>query len=156
VQITPDGRYVVFTSYSSTLKTQDADVFVRDRLLHTTERVSTGITAPADKPLCFAQYGHISDNGQLVAFGERCESSDGASRHDDLVGTYLHDRTNNATIRVDQLPDGTLSDADALHEDPYHLAISGDGRYVAFSSEATNFVANDTNDMADAFVKRVS
>jgi Tol biopolymer transport system component len=154
-QLTPDGRYVVFTSYSSTLKQQNADVFVRDRLLHTTERVSTGIAAPVDKPSCFAQYGHISDDGQFVTFAQRCESTDGLWSATDLIGGYIHDRSNNATVRVDQLPDGTLSDADALHED-MRLTISGDGRYVVFSSNATNLVADDTNDMVDTFVKRVN
>src|SRR3712207_3259123 len=32
-------------------------------------------------------------------------------------------------------------------------SISDDGRYVAFTSSATNLVANDTNDRTDVFVR---
>jgi Tol biopolymer transport system component len=35
-------------------------------------------------------------------------------------------------------------------------AISGDGRYVAFASYATNLVVNDTNNAADVFFARPS
>lgn len=35
----------------------------------------------------------------------------------------------------------------------YAVGISADGRYVAFSSDATNLVAGDTNDQSDAFVR---
>ena len=34
-----------------------------------------------------------------------------------------------------------------------NAAISGDGRYVAFTSSATNLVSNDTNDSEDVFVQ---
>jgi hypothetical protein len=34
----------------------------------------------------------------------------------------------------------------------YHPAISGDGRYVAFASTASNLVAADTNGIGDVFV----
>jgi hypothetical protein len=33
------------------------------------------------------------------------------------------------------------------------LAISGDGRYVAFGSRASNLVPGDTNDTGDVFVR---
>ena len=32
--------------------------------------------------------------------------------------------------------------------------ISADGRFVAFSSQASNLVPDDTNDMIDVFVSR--
>jgi Tol biopolymer transport system component len=35
----------------------------------------------------------------------------------------------------------------------YHESISAHGRYVAFVSDATNLVANDTNGVADVFVR---
>jgi hypothetical protein len=34
-----------------------------------------------------------------------------------------------------------------------HPALSGDGRFVAFSSEATNLVPGDTNGVMDVFVR---
>ncbi len=38
-------------------------------------------------------------------------------------------------------------------DDSYSASISGDGRYVAFYSEATNLVANDSNAASDVFVR---
>lgn len=35
----------------------------------------------------------------------------------------------------------------------YRMTISANGRYVAFSSDATNLVAGDTNSAADVFVR---
>ena len=35
----------------------------------------------------------------------------------------------------------------------FEPSISGDGRYVAFYSDATNLVANDTNGSSDVFVR---
>ena len=37
-----------------------------------------------------------------------------------------------------------------------NIAISGNGQYIAFTSEATNLVSNDTNNEADVFVHNVS
>src|SRR5262249_29268524 len=37
--------------------------------------------------------------------------------------------------------------------DSFAVAISADGRYVAFSSESPEFVAGDTNQRRDAFVR---
>ena len=48
---------------------------------------------------------------------------------------------------------GAESDDDSAWSPP---AISGDGRYVAFASYATNLVAGDTNGETDVFVKEVA
>jgi Tol biopolymer transport system component len=52
-----------------------------------------------------------------------------------------------STERVSLASDGTEADSGS-----YFPAISGDGRYVAFSSFATNLVAGDTNVSTDVFV----
>ena len=44
------------------------------------------------------------------------------------------------------------SNGEVANDYSYTPAISGDGRYVAFSSYATNLVAGDTNDLADIFL----
>lgn len=53
-----------------------------------------------------------------------------------------------ATERVSLATDGTQGNKGS--ED---AALSGDGRYVAFESEASNLVANDTNGEEDIFVR---
>ena len=41
----------------------------------------------------------------------------------------------------------------AIDPESVNLAISPDGRYVAFASRATNLVSGDTNGIADIFVR---
>lgn len=68
---------------------------------------------------------------------------------------FVRDRLNGATERVSVGPGGVQGDGDSGfygHYLPIPPAFSADGRYVAFESNATNLVANDTNDGADVFV----
>ena len=52
------------------------------------------------------------------------------------------------TERVSVATDGTPGNEDSEKPD-----ISGDGRYIAFHSDASNLVPNDTNDASDVFVR---
>src|SRR5207244_2213095 len=60
---------------------------------------------------------------------------------------FVRDRQTATTERVSVAPDGTQGDAQSNGP-----AISADGRFVAFTSIATNLVPGDTNGVADAFV----
>jgi hypothetical protein len=40
--------------------------------------------------------------------------------------------------------------------DSHYPALSADGRFVAFASEASNLVPGDTNDAEDVFVRRLT
>ena len=48
------------------------------------------------------------------------------------------------------------SDGNEGNEESFHPAISGDGRFVAFQSEAKNLVPADTNGVDDVFLHRIS
>lgn len=52
------------------------------------------------------------------------------------------------TVKISFSTDGTAGDAGS-----FHPAISRDGRFVAFASDATNLVAGDTNGNTDVFVR---
>jgi len=69
VRISGDGRYVVFTSFSA-LVAGDAnlrdDVFVRDRVAKTLERVS--VSSAGTEGHGHSRTGSISDDGRLVTF----------------------------------------------------------------------------------------
>jgi Tol biopolymer transport system component len=52
-----------------------------------------------------------------------------------------------ATVRVSVASDGTQAD-----EVSYSPSLSGDGRFVAYTSLATNLIMGDTNGMSDVFV----
>jgi Tol biopolymer transport system component len=137
-----DGRYVVFQSYETNLVSgerdlnQDLDLYVQDLLTGTTSLVSH----TADSPVTTANqpsYGAvISGDGRWVAFTSRATdlvpglppkpveppSSSGA--------LYLYDRTTGVTTMVTNAPP----------HDFYGLAISGDGRWIAFISRARRLV----------------
>jgi len=61
---------------------------------------------------------------------------------------YVYDRLTETFERVSVAADGGL--ANGASERP---SISGDGRYVAFASAATNLVPGDTNGAVDVFVR---
>ncbi len=68
--LSADGRFVVFSSTASTLVSGDTplsgDVFLHDRLTHTTTRISTPRSATQADESSFG--GRISADGQVIAF----------------------------------------------------------------------------------------
>ncbi len=147
--ITPDGRFVAFTSSASNLVPGDTngvrDVFVHDRLLGTTTRVSVGSNGAEAKLECGTC--DISADGRFVVFDCR----DDGLTPGDTNGTwdvFLHDRATGTTSRITQ---GTQAPPGIL---PASLApvVSDDGRFVAFESLAEDLVPGDTNGHRDVFV----
>jgi len=118
--ITPDGRYVAFDSAAGDLVPGDTngvfDVFVRDRLLGTTERVS--VSSSGIEGNGWSVLPVISPDGRWVAF----ESTASTLVPGDANGStdvFLHDRASGQTIRVSERPDGAL-----------HLGSSGWPRFA--------------------------
>ena len=148
--ISADGRYVAFDSDASNLVTGDlnflADVFVHDRQTGETERVSVATDGTEGDWNSFA--ASISGDGRYVAF----ESEAGNLVAGDtgwLSDIFVRDRqAPGTTVRVSIASDGSQAD-----DGSYWAAISADGRYVAFDSDATNLVSADFNASADVFVR---
>jgi Tol biopolymer transport system component len=168
--VSADGRFVTFQSDSTLLVPSDTngnmDAFVHDRDLDgdgvfdqpgafTTERVSVSSagaqgTGNAFKPAIAAGGRHVvfmSSSSNLVA-GDTNGRSD----------VFVHDRATRVTDRVSVASDGTQGN----HHSPDYLfgavnatppAISADGRYAVFNSQASNLVADDTNNKADLFLR---
>ena len=146
--ISGDGRFVAFTSSASNLVTGDTngvnDVFVRDRLLGVTERVS--LAAGGVQATSSSSRPSISDDGRYVAFESLATNlvpNDTNAKSD----IFVYDRELDTIERVSLDSAGVQGDKES-----YLPSISGDGRYVAFRSLATNFVAADTNNASDVFV----
>jgi hypothetical protein len=147
--ISADGRFVAFDSGATNLVSGDTngawDVFVRDRRTGTTERVSVSSTnAQGD----FDSYGpSISADGRWVAFWSQATNlvADDTNGQWDV---FVHDRLTGVTERVSVDSAG----AQANNESRFP-AISVDGRYIAFYSEATNLVAGDSNGWPDIFLR---
>jgi Tol biopolymer transport system component len=147
--ISADGRYVVFESDASNLVPGDtnraSDVFVHDRLTGTTERVSVSSTGTqADD---FSDFAAISADGRFVAF----ESAASNLVPDDsgvVPQVFVHDMLEGTTELVSVGSGGAPA-----NDESDQPSISGDGRFVAFESAASNLVPDDTNNAEDVFVR---
>jgi len=158
--VSADGRFVVLASGASNLVPGDtngvSDVFVRDRLLQTTERVSIatgGTQANASSGDAFGgqSAASISGDGRFVVFESNATNlvpDDSNGRRD----VFVHDRLTGSTERLSVATAGGSGNADAAGRPP---VISRDGRVVAFSSGATNLVPDDNNAGPDLFVRAV-
>jgi Tol biopolymer transport system component len=146
--ISGGGRYLVFGSYSTNLVPGDtngtSDIFVRDRQTGSTERVSVATGGAQGND--WSAYPSISADGRCVVF----LSSATNLVPGDTNGTsdiYVRDRETGATERVNVAGGGAQANGGT-----YPCAISADGRYVAFSSWASNLVPGDTNGVEDIFI----
>src|SRR5262249_47460324 len=140
-RLSDDGRYVAFMSRASNLVPGDTngnwDVFVRDRVAGTTERVSVATNGAEGHG--WAGEPAISADGRYVAFTSSAPdlvAGDSNGGYD----VFVHDRLNGTTERVSVATGG--GEADQGGAAPM---ISGNGRFVAFSSFSTNLVPRDTN-----------
>jgi Tol biopolymer transport system component len=149
--ISADGRYVAFISTSSNLVPGDTngtnDVFVRDLVAGTTELVSVDSNGIIGNSSSTAT--GISGDGRWVAFSSFANNLVPGDTNDSF-DVFIHDRVTGSTQLVSQNTDGVIGDAPSSSP-----AVSGDGRYVAFWSSATNLVPDDTNGRDDAFVRDI-
>ncbi|MCH8815338.1 MAG: thrombospondin type 3 repeat-containing protein [Chloroflexi bacterium] len=154
-----DSRYVAFYSTSTNLVPGDtngnADVFIRDMQLGTTERVSVGTNGEEGDFDAGATFG-VSQHGRYVAFSSSATNLlsppvDACPGKPKCGRIYVRDRTLGTTTLVSEAEDGTDPD-DTSGE----VTISRDGTRVVFSSWATNLVPDDTNGTLDVFVKDLS
>ncbi len=147
--ISPNGRYVVFSSSSTNLVSGDtngfSDIFVRDTQLNTTTRVSVS-TAGVETNDESNTLASISSDGRYVVFQSNATNLV-ANDTNNASDIFLRDTQLNTTTRVSVSSMGVEGDAGSYYE-----KISSDGRYVIFSSDATNLVTGDTNGSSDTFI----
>jgi Tol biopolymer transport system component len=138
--LSADGRYLAFASEGPNVVPGDtnngADIFLRDRMLGTTVRVSvSSMWVGAD---AMSLSPSISADGRYVAF---------TSWASNLVPSGLIAIPN---VYVRDVVAGTTT---LIGPGGLAPAISADGHYVAFYSHVSTLVAGDTNGVGDAFVK---
>jgi Tol biopolymer transport system component len=148
--ISHDGRFVAFESWATNLVPGDRnwclDIFVRDRLLGRTERVSlTTNGRQADRE---SSSPFLSGDGRFVAFQSMATNLVGGHDGDGFLDVYVRDRRNGTTERVSVDSNGQQGDGDS-----FVCGISANGRYVVFFSWASNLVPGDTNGTVDVFVR---
>jgi Tol biopolymer transport system component len=153
--ISADGRYVAFTSIASNLVRGDTnklpDVFVRDVRTGKTTRVSVTSSGKQGVGKRYSNGSNapaISNDGRRVVF--HSDMTNLVPRDTNGVfDIFVHDRATGKTQRVSVSSTGRQSNA----ESGGGASFSADGRYVAFSSLATNLVAGDRNDITDVFIR---
>ncbi|MCC6569928.1 MAG: PD40 domain-containing protein, partial [Anaerolineales bacterium] len=148
--ISNDGRYVAFVSDASNLVANDTnattDVFLRDRQLGTTIRISVSSSGEqandlSDFPLA------VSSDGRFVAFNSDATNLV-ANDTNSATDVFVHDNQTGATERVSIASDGTQANSSS-----YYPSISANGQFVTFTSNANNLISGDTNNKADVFAR---
>ncbi len=147
-ELSGDGRYLAFSSDASDLIVGDTngkrDLFVRDRVGAVTTRVSVSSASVEGNDT--SNFGRISSDGRYVAFSSDATNlvtGDGNGKLD----VFLRDTQAQTTERVSIGIGGV--DANGFS---FALDVSDDGRYVLFSSDASNLVAGDLNGADDLFL----
>jgi Tol biopolymer transport system component len=153
--ISAGGRYVAFTSIASNLVHGDTnklpDVFVRDVLTGKTTRVSVTSAGRQGTGKRYSNGSNaptISSDGRYVAFhSDMTNLVRGDTNR--LFDIFVHDRVTGKTQRVSVSSTGRQTNAESGGGESFSV----DGRYVAFSSLATNLVAHDRNGITDVFIR---
>ncbi|MEP6623200.1 MAG: hypothetical protein ABJC79_02045 [Acidimicrobiia bacterium] len=149
--VSSDGRYVAFNSDSENLlatndTNQSTDVFLRDRTLGTTTRMSVRNGGTQSDGPSYLQ--SITPDAGVIVFASDAENLIGTADQNYSTDIYIRDRVAAKTVRVSVGTDGSEGDLDSSF-----ASISDNGRYVAFVSNASNFDINDSGVFADVFVR---
>jgi hypothetical protein len=155
--ISADGARVAFVSTASNLVPGDTnnswDVFVHDVRTGVTTRASVatgGGHADGDSGIRggVELSAELSADGRFVAFASDATNLVPGDTND-AGDVFVHDMRTGVTTRASVATGGGQAEGDSSS---FKMAISADGRYVAFDSTASDLVPNDTNDVPDVFV----
>ncbi len=151
--VSANAGVVAFASDDASLvagessNSENYDIYVS--YLSGTSRVRERISMrPSGAPTAGDSYAPAvsATDGRYVAF--HSAAHDLVSGDDNgYLDVFVFDRDTDTTERISESANGEPANGDSTD-----AAISGDGRYVAFASTASNLVASDTNGVADIFV----
>ena len=151
-----NGRFVVFDSQDENIAGSDRnraiDIFLRDVEAGTTELVSarnSSLPSASASGLSLLCSGAVSSDGRWVAFAS---DANDLAPNDDNPGRYLQlflrDVAEGTNVLVSIASSGFSGNRSSTE-----ASLSADGRYVAFSSYASDLVAADANGKQDVFVR---
>ncbi len=148
--ISPDGRYVVFSSGANDLVPGGnsrfaLNVYLRDRMANTTVLISANTNGSGGNDNSIL--GQVSANGRYVVF--QSEASDLVPGDTNgVTDIFLRDTYTGITRLISVAADGDFPNGAST--DP---VMTPDGTSVAFISAASNLVAGDNNGIPDVFVR---
>lgn len=147
--MTADGRVVAFSSSATNLIAGDTnglhDIFVRDLDTHTTTRVNVS-DGGTQTGIGGSWAPSMNSDGRYVTY-ESDDENLVAGDSNGFSDIFSHDRQTGRTARLSVPVSGGQG-----NDFSRRSTVSGDGRYVAFESAASNLVPGDTNDFMDIFV----
>lgn len=155
--VSSNGNYVAFvstaTNLSATAVTADYHVYVRN--------VQSATTAVADVDTNGIGAGvssitvpTLSSDGNVVAF-ERADGSLVANDNNLSVDVFARDIATPKTELISAHADGFASYSGNSYSQLSTFSVSSNGSVVAFTSDATDLVLNDTNAQRDVFVRDI-
>lgn len=153
--VSADGRFVAFASFSGELVLPETsfglrEIFVQDRATGQLERASVPVDVARDVYSGIdndCSSPSISADGRFVVFSSLANNLT-AIETSNIDQIYLFDRQTRKTSMVSVRPDGR-----AANDSSVLAAISGNGRFVAFTSFASDLVPDDLNGRQDVFVR---
>ena len=176
--ISGDGRYVAFVSDANNLTPGDLndakDVFVKDLYSGALTLVSTaadGTQGNADassshpsrpspwpvrpwevrRPIAHPSFPQISANGRYVTFGSFADNLVPVDGNEHIADIFVKDLATGDVRLVSNAQDGAPADDAA-----FASAISDDGTWLVFSSDANNLLPDDGNLYGtDVFVRNL-
>ncbi len=144
-----DGTAIVFLSAASNIVPGDrngkADVFVADMVFGTVERVSLSFLGRDPNDNSFPAV--LDASGNIVVFGSAANNLV-TGDFNTVPDIFVYDRSSRQT-RILSLARGGYGGGAVPDLPP---AISRDGRYVVFASQADDLVDHDDNEASDIFV----
>ena len=148
--VSSDGRFVLFGSYATNLVSGDtneqADVFVRDRQLGTTQRVS--LTSGGAQSNGWSGGATMSADGSVVAFWSEATNLVPGDTNG-LADVFVRDLRTGTITRADVSSSGAQANGTGYLGG---ASLDDAGDLVAFESDATNLVPDDHDRTIDAFV----
>ncbi len=158
--MTPNGRFVAFVSHASDLTPKvtppGSQVYLRDIQAGTTKLVTAnridGSAGNTSSDQWLQGDLDVSDDGRFVAFVSEAPdlvAGDNNGRGDTGQDVFVRDTVAGTTQLVSVNKDGTGSGAARSGS----LAMTADGRFVAFVSWADDIVPGDTNKLSDLFLR---
>jgi hypothetical protein len=148
--ISADGRFVAFMSRASNLVTNDNNGNVDDIFLHDLKTGATQLVSVDSSGIQGNNGSYdpvLSANGRFVAFSSIADNLV-IGDNNGVQDVFVRDLKTGVTQRVSLDSSGAEG-----NNFSYNHAISANGRYIAFTSTASNLVDGDNNDTYDVFVR---
>lgn len=152
--LSADVRFVAFEGEDGSLVANDnnraLDVFVRDLVAGTNELISVChpmlVSRTANGASSLSTFSASAD-GRFIAFASDADNL-AVTDTNGLRDVFVRDLATGTNLLISTAPAGWVGNGHSTEP-----ALSGNGRYVAFTSSATNLVASDLNNTTDVFVQ---